>query len=147
MIMYGPDFKGGKVVNDLVSLLDIPSTILAQAGVKQPGTFRGRPLQQVVNKAPQDSRKEVFIQISESQVGRAIRTPRWTYSVRAEGKDGGVVSCSDEYTEDFLYDNDSDPCQQNNLGGDPKYKDVQVELSKKLTVYVAEVEGVNVTIT
>jgi uncharacterized sulfatase len=146
MIMCGPGFKGGKVIDDLVSLLDIPSTILDEAGVKQPATFRGKSLQQLVAGTAVDWRKEVFIQISESHVGRAVRTPRWTYSVRARGKNGVAVSCSDEYTEDFLYDNDRDPSQQNNLVADPEHKATRSELAEKITEYIAKVEGMAVTI-
>lgn len=146
MIMCGPGFAGGKVVDDLVSLLDVPSTILGEAGVKLPETFRGRPLQQLVSGTPTDWRKELFIQISESQVGRAVRTSRWTYSVRAEDKQGCEVSCSSEYTEDFLYDNENDPNQQNNLVADPKHSDTRAELARILRRYIAAVEGMDATI-
>ena len=147
LILCGPGFTGGKVVDELVSLLDIPATILAAVDAKPPDTFRGSALQPLVSGTPADWRKEVFIQISESQVGRAIRTPRWTYSVRAIEKNGTTVSCSNEYTEDFLYDNAHDPNQQNNLVADPKYKDIRAELAQKLTQHIAKVEGLAVVIT
>ena len=58
-----------------------------------------------------------FLQISESRVGRAIRTPEYTYAVRAPG-DGYRVFASDVYYEEFFYVLKEDPYQQNNLAAD-----------------------------
>src|SRR3954451_23678863 len=60
---------------------------------------------------------EVFIQISESQVGRAIRTERWKYSVSAPDKDAWNDAGSDRYVEEFLYDLEADPHELTNLVG------------------------------
>jgi uncharacterized sulfatase len=73
LIVCGPGFQGGKVVKELASLLDVPSTILAAAGVPPPASCQGQPLQKTLSDAPSAWRSEVFIQISESQVGRALR--------------------------------------------------------------------------
>ena len=56
-----------------------------------------------------------FIQISESQVGRAIRTKRWKYGVVAHDRDGETESSSDSYSEDYLYDLSTDPYELQNL--------------------------------
>ena len=61
--------------------------------------------------------EEVFIQISESQVGRAIRTQRWKYGVDAPDKDGWRDPGSDRYVEEFLYDLVADPYELTNLIG------------------------------
>lgn len=71
------------------------------------------------------------MQISESQVGRVIRTPRYTYSVRAEA-DGWTDACANTYYEEFLYDNQSDPVQQHNLADDPQYASLRVQLAERL---------------
>ncbi len=132
MIACGPGFRGGKVIDEMVSLIDAPPTILAAAGLEKPSSMRGRPLQELVDAAPNDWPQEVFLQISESQIGRAIRTKRWKYSVRAHGKDGGKDAASDQYTEDFLYDLEADPHERSNLVADPAYKDVRGELRGRL---------------
>jgi uncharacterized sulfatase len=94
--------------------------------------MQGRPLQNLIKENPLDWRTEVFVQISESQVGRAIRTNKWKYSVRAPHKSGFLFSRSKSYREDFLYDLEHDPHEQYNLVKDPKYEEVRNELATKL---------------
>lgn len=131
MVAYGPGFTGGKTVNELVSLIDIPPTILAAAGASVPDSFRGRPLQQLADGAADDWPDDVFLQISEDHCGRAIRTKRWKYSVRAPDKTG-ADSSSDVYVEDFLYDLDADPHERNNLVADPAFAKIRDEMAARL---------------
>ncbi len=132
LIVRGPGFTGGKVVEELVSLIDLPPTILTAGNAEVPDYMAGRALQPLVAGTAQDWPEEVFIQISESQVGRAIRTRKWKYSVRARGKSGGKVPGSDRYTEDFLYDLEADPHERNNLVADPQFKAIRAELTATL---------------
>ncbi len=104
MIINGPGFKGGKVLDDMISLIDLPATILYAAGIEQPEDMQGAPLQKLVQGNKRDWPEDIFLQISESQVGRAIRTHKWKYSVSAPHKDGGLDAKSDHYVEEFLYD-------------------------------------------
>ncbi len=138
MLACGPGFEGGKTVPDLVSLIDLPPTVLAAAGIEPPDTMGGRPLQQVLDGAPEDWPQEVFLQISESQVGRAIRTNRWKYSVYAPDKSGSRDPASDCYVEQFLYDLDADPHERNNLVADPAYAEVRAQLAQTLKRRMAE---------
>lgn len=82
--------------------------------------------------------EEVFIQISESQVGRAIRTRRWKYAVIAPEADGWNDPGADEYVEDLLYDLDADPYELNNLIGLASHADVAAELRQRLLARMAE---------
>ncbi|MCD6335441.1 MAG: sulfatase-like hydrolase/transferase [Candidatus Latescibacteria bacterium] len=131
MIASGPGFSGGKVVNELVSLIDLPPTILNEGGIETPAYMRGRPLQELVKGETTDWPEEVFLQISESQVGRAIRTKKWKYSVRAPGKKGSVPN-SDIYAEDFLYDLETDPHERNNLVQSKEHVAIRERLSEVL---------------
>jgi arylsulfatase A-like enzyme len=131
MVIYGPGFKGGQVIDNLVSLIDLPPTIINMAGQEKPDSMRGRPLQPLVNGSVINWEDEVFLQISESHCGRAIRTKDWKYSVRAPEKTGGDPD-SDVYVEDYLYDLNADPDERNNLITDKAYADVRVELSARL---------------
>jgi len=45
MVAYGPGFKGGKVIDELVSLMDVPATLLACGGIVKAEALQGRPLQ------------------------------------------------------------------------------------------------------
>ena len=131
LVACGPGFAGGKVIDELVSLIDVAPTILAAAGAPIPQTMRGRPLQQLVDGAATDWPQEIFLQISESHCGRAIRTKRWKYSVRAPDKTGADAS-SDVYVEDFLYDMAADPHERHSLVAEPSLSAVRAELAAVL---------------
>lgn len=141
LIACGPGFRGGKVIRPMVDLLDIPPTLLACGGITAPETMQGRPLQPLVEGHCADWPDHVFIQISESQVGRAIRTEKWKYSVRDYRKDGWKSDGSDRYEEDFLYDLEADPYEKNNLVLDPDYRQVREELARLLIRRITQVEG------
>ena len=131
MICRGPGFTGDSVPKQLVSLIDIAPTILTAGGVDPPDYMRGRPLQEVMTGAATDWPDEVFIQISESHCGRAIRTSRWKYSVKAPGKTGQDPE-SGIYMEDFLYDLRTDPHERNNLIEASELESVRKELAEIL---------------
>ena len=130
----GPGFNGRGRVTELVSLLDLPPTLLDAAGIPVPETMQGRSILPLLN-GGQDSvewPQQVFIQISESQVGRAIRTKRWKYSVSAPDKDAWEDPGSDSYTEEYLYDLDNDPYELANRVGDVAFAEVSNELRATL---------------
>ncbi|OPZ85321.1 MAG: Arylsulfatase [bacterium ADurb.Bin429] len=134
MVACGPGFRGGQVVDELVSLMDIPPTILAAGGAEIPSTVRGRPLQQVLA-GVEDWPGEVFLQISEDHIGRAIRTKRWKYSVWVPSDQpwsGSQQPGSYVYTEECLYNMDADPHERTNLVADPAYAAVRAELAEML---------------
>jgi uncharacterized sulfatase len=131
LIVHGPGFEGGKVPTELVSLIDLPPTILAAAGVNVPGAMRGNPVQRLVAGETEGWQDDIFLQISESQCGRAIRTQRWKYSVVAPDKTGHDAS-SDLYVEEYLYDLESDPHERNNLVKSPALEDVRSEMVMRL---------------
>lgn len=130
MLAYGPGFMGGKTVSELVSLMDIPATLLASAGIKKPNDMQGNPLQQLVGEKPVEWPQEIFMQISESQVGRAVRTKKWKYSVFAPDKHGVKDASSPIYIEEYLYDLENDPFELNNLVLHPDYAETRLELAK-----------------
>ncbi|UUZ84133.1 hypothetical protein LJK88_10535 [Paenibacillus sp. P26] len=72
------------------------------------------------------------MQISESQVGRAVRTRRWKYSVSALGKHPVKDPGSEVYTEEFLYDLQADPWELNNLIDSNAHRPVKEVLRERL---------------
>ena len=92
--------KGG-IMDCLVSLIDIPPTLLSLAEIEIPKAYSGNILP--VNRQDVPERDCVFIQISESQVGRAVRTKDWKYSAKALGP-GNIKHSARIYYDDFLYD-------------------------------------------
>ena len=138
LVTVGPGFRGGRRIKEIVSLIDIPPTLLAAGGIETPQAMRGRPLQGLADGTAKDWPQDAFVQISESQVGRALRTARWKYSVVAPGKPGGRAPASDAYTEEFLYDLEHDPHERNNLAGKPEHRKVADELRQRLLARIVE---------
>jgi len=137
LVAVGPGFRGGRRVRDLVSLIDIPPTILAAAAVQPPKAMQGRPIQPLAAGSAEGWPEDVFVQISESHTGRALRTAKWKYSVRAEGKDANRKAGSDAYVEDFLYDLEADPHERTNLVGRPEHRATADALKARLIARMA----------
>jgi arylsulfatase A-like enzyme len=128
LVLDGPGFRGAGVRDDLASLVDLAPTLLDAAALPVPERMHGRSLLHPPDAEPQ----EVFVQISESQVGRAIRTRRWKYAVTAPQADGWDDASAAEYVEDLLYDLDIDPHELDNLIGRPEFAAVTEELRERL---------------
>ena len=147
LVIAGGPYRGGRAVEELVSTASLPKTILALAGVDVGDAMIGENLLDVVEKKADNRPNEIFAQISESRVGRCIRTARYTYSVYAPGVNGGAAAASDRYADDFLYDMEQDPHQLNNVVADPAYAQVKAELRERLLNWIWRAEGARPVIT
>ena len=147
LVIAGGPFRGGRVVEELVSTASLPKTILALAGVDVGDAMIGENLLDVVEKKDHNRPNEIFAQISESRVGRCIRSARYTYSVYAPGVNGGEAAAADLYADDFLYDMEKDPHQLNNVAADPAYAGVKAELRDRLLYWIEQAEGTRPVIT
>ena len=119
MAFCGGPFTGGGRLQEMVSLIDVAPTLLDACGIEVPGDMQGHSIMPLLRGGNPQARaefpQEIFVQISESQVGRAIRTKRWKYSVEALDRHPIQDSGSDVYTETFLYDLEHDPYELRNL--------------------------------
>lgn len=131
--LRGPGFDGGGQVRQLVSLIDIPPTLLDAAGIDIPPSMQGRSVMPLLRGNGHDWPDDVFIQISESQVGRAIRTHRWKYGVTAPDCDPWNDSAAPAYVEEYLYDLLADPYELRNLIGFESHAEVAALLRARLT--------------
>ena len=147
-VFAGPGFDRGTVLDSLISIPDWTATLLEVAGIEPPQEAAGRSILPLLNGGGSDWPDDVFIQISESQVGRAIRTKRWKYGVDAPDCDGIQDSASPRYEEQYLYDLDADPWERSNLVRDPGLAAVRADLAARLKrrmVAVGEAEPEIVT--
>jgi arylsulfatase A-like enzyme len=129
-VFTGPGFEAGGRLDQLVSLIDLPPTLLDAAGLEVPGHMQGRSIMPLVKRQEVQWPEEVLIQISESQVGRAVRTGRWKYGVDApQAKD---ASFSSTYVEQYLYDLEADPYELNNLVGLESHAEVAQIMGQRL---------------
>ena len=143
LVLSGPGFRGGVRRRDLATNLDLVPTLVHAGGGGDPG-LDGRPLQSDVA-CPAD----LLVQISESQIGRALRTPTHTYAVRAPTRNplaGHRRPNAERYIETHCYDNVHDPHQLTNLAGMPETADLRRNLAATLAARIREVEMVEPTI-
>ena len=141
LALTGPGFVGGGQLPDLVSLIDLPPTLLDACGLPVPGDMLGRSLLSLTRGEREGWPEEVFIQISEAQVARAVRTHRWKYGVNAprEHADWDQAS-SPVYEEEFLYDVIDDPYELTNLIQEESHRQVAEIMRGRLLRRMAEAE-------
>lgn len=139
----GPHFDGGGEVSRLISLVDLPPTLLDAAGLEVPETMEGRSILPLIRDPNHPWSDDVFVQISESQTGRAVRTARWKYSVRSPevDDDGNPLSAetSDVYIDDCLYDLKADPWELTNLVGYTSHTKVVEVMRDRLARRMVEI--------
>lgn len=138
LVIAGPGFAVGEHRRDMATNLDLLPTLVCAAGGEDP-QLDGRPLQ-----FPTNAPSELLIQISESQIGRALRTPRYTFAVRSPEHNpfaGHFRPSSPRYVPTHFYDNVTDPHQQHNLVNDRTFDEVRVELARRLVAQICAVEG------
>ena len=146
LIARGPGFQGGNKVAALTSLIDIAPTLLTCAGIPVPEAMHGLPMHKLVDQPGSILHNEVFIQVSESCVGRALRTPDWLYFVQApEGTDAHQPA-SEVYVEAELYDLKQDPDQRRNLVGEGSLAQVRGTLRETLLSCILREESMAVRI-
>lgn len=119
LILQGPGLNLSRKVAGLVSMIDIAPTLLDAIGVPVPNSMHGRSFIPLINRtgARENWRNEVFIQISESMVARALRTDQWTYCVADPNLQGWKYPSSRNYVEYQMYSIAADPHQLLNLAG------------------------------
>ena len=94
--------------------------------------MQGRSVLPLLGGRAGDWPQEVLVQISEAQVGRAVRTRRWKYGVDAPERDGGRDPGSERYVEQYLYDLEHDPYELCNLVGLESHREAAGVLRERL---------------
>lgn len=143
LIIKGDVFSHGREEEKLVSLLDLPKTILEIGKCDIPEKMVGRQLQEVENV---DWEEEVYIQISESFVGRALRTKDFKYVVYAPDAHPVKDMLSENYIEKYLFDLNKDPLEKCNLLNDNSYDEIRKVLRKSLVRHALKAGEGDITI-
>lgn len=158
LIMRGPGgFTGGKVIDSMVTHLDIYPTLCEIAEVPAPARLEGRSLMPLVRGEIPTLHDEVFTEMTfhaAYQPQRAVRTPRWKYIRHFDDYPHPVLAnCDDSATKDLLvesgwgdqlvqpeelYDLVLDPGEGNNVAADPARADVVAELRGWLERWMIE---------
>ncbi len=138
MAVTGPGFFGGGCVKNMMSLVNLPATLLDAAGLDVPESMEGESYMPVLSGSSDDWADDVFIQISESQIGRAVRTHRWKYGVVATSGDPYNDKSAEEYRDSYLYDLYADPWELENLIAVPQYAKVVQKMEFRLKKRMAD---------
>lgn len=134
MIIYDPrmasDLKG-RVLEQTVTHLDIPATILDLAGLQIPEKYQGVTLTPLLNgEDPNSWRTDLYCEhhYNHNRIPKwfGVRDDRYTYANYYEKK------------IEVLYDRQDDPTQLANVAGDPNYGDVLAELRQRSVDYKAQ---------
>ena len=138
-LFAGPGFENGGSLPQLVSTVDLPPTLLDAAGLPIPATMQGRSLMPLVRRQAVSWPEEVFMQISESEGGRAVRTRRWKYGVKTGEEKWWDRPFARSYTETYLYDLVHDPYELTNLINKESHQQVREVMRQRLLRRMAEV--------
>jgi arylsulfatase A-like enzyme len=130
MVMAGPRFERSLSIQELVSQIDVAPTLLEACGIARPAGFQGRSMMPLLERRTEGWPNEVYVQISESMTGRALRTPQWTYVVAQ--LDGKSQPASSHYGEYQLYDLHSDRHQLVNLAGRRETREISSAMRERL---------------
>lgn len=139
MIWWGPGFNSGGVRRELISLIDVAPTLLDSCGIRVPDVMQGRSLYGLLQGRDLEWRDELLVQISETELGRALRTSRWKYHVISPGGDGSSEATARRFVEHELYDLDADPWELRNLISDATHDHVRSTLRASLLSAIREV--------
>lgn len=159
MIVRGPGFSGGKVIDAPVSHLDVYPTLCELAAAEPPGWLQGKSLMPLVRGEVDRLHDAIFAETTYHaayQPHRAIRTERWKYIRKFDEYPHPVLAnCDDSDTKDLwveagwgdeivpaeqLYDLVLDPQEGRNLAADPARAEVVAELRERLDAWMHETE-------
>ena len=158
LIIRGPGgFDGGKVIDGLVSQIDLFPTICELAEIDLPDWLQGYSVLPLVTGKQEDIRDAVYAEVNYHccyEPQRAIRTKRWKYIRRYDNaKKWALPNCDDSISKTFLMDNGwtdqpveserlydvvFDSSEAHNLAEDPEYNDVLLEMRGKLEQWRSE---------
>lgn len=147
LALCGPGFDGGRRIDTPVSTLDLPPTLLDAAGIEVPAEMQGRSFLPLVRDPAATWPGETYVQVSEAECGRTIRTSRWKYHVTAPDADPWNHPTSDQYVETALYDLRHDPYELDNLIGLASHRELADALCERLLARMSEAGEPPATIT
>jgi len=158
LIMRGPGgFTGGRVVDALVSQLDLFPTICDLAGADRPAGLRGSSLLPLISGETDQLHDELFGEVTYHaayEPQRSVRTERYKYIRRYGDHEARVpVNCDAGPSKSFLeangwddqpwereqlFDLHFDPNECNNRIDDPRLADVLADLRSRLDRWMRE---------
>jgi N-sulfoglucosamine sulfohydrolase len=160
LIVRGPGgFEGGRVVDALVSHLDVYPTVCDLAGIEHPPFLQGRSLLPLARREATEVRDEIFAEATfhaAYEPQRCVRTQRHKYIRRFGDRALPVLPNTDDGpSKDLLlelgwgerpipfaqlYDVALDPNEAANVIDDPAYADVRRDLEARLDRWMRDTD-------
>jgi arylsulfatase A-like enzyme len=160
LILRGPGaFSGGKVVDAMVSQIDLFPTICEMLAIETPAWVQGRSMMPLVEGDAEEINEAVFAEINYHaayQPCRCVRTKRWKYIRNYGDRDRPVLSNIDNglskifwyehgwpdqhVPEEMLFDLVFDPHEACNVIDRPDLKDVADEMRGRLDDWMRETD-------
>jgi N-sulfoglucosamine sulfohydrolase len=160
LILRGPaPFAGGRVIDALVSHIDIYPTVCEYLGIERPAFLQGVSLLELLRGDTSRAREEIFAGSTwhaAYEPQRAVRTDRHKYIRRWGERRTPVLANTDdgpskdvllaagwaerEIPKEQLYDLLFDPNEANNLLADPDYAGVVDDLRARLERWMRETD-------
>ncbi|MFP3896372.1 MAG: sulfatase [Anaerolineales bacterium] len=152
LIIRGPGgFRGGKVIDSMVSHIDIFPTICELLEIEIPTWLQGTSLMPLIRDEADRVNEAIFADVTYHaayEPKRCVRTDRWKYIRRFDGRRTPVLpNCDDSLSKDVwmehgwkdrevvaeqLYDLVFDPNEVNNVADDPDRASVLARMRKRL---------------
>lgn len=152
LILRGPGgFEGGRVCEAMVTHLDLFPTICELLEIEPPPWLQGRSLMPLVLGEASEIHDEIFAEVTyhaSYEPLRAVRTKRWKYLRRFDGRTRAVMpNCDDSPSKDVwlaagwrerpipaeqLFDLLFDPNEAHNLAYDPSMSEVLKDMRARL---------------
>jgi arylsulfatase A-like enzyme len=157
LIMRGPgDFAGGRVIDSLVSQIDLYPTLCDVLAIPRPAWLTGRSLMPIISGTRDEVNEEIFAEVTfhaAYEPQRVIRTQEWTYIRRFGNRRLPVLpNCDDGESRQYLFDhgwdqqplapeqlyhNILDPVQGTNRFDDASVTPVRRDLRHRLEQWMA----------
>ena len=159
LIVRGPnDFKGGKVIDGMVSQVDLFPTICELIDIENPSWLQGTSIVPLIH-GEEEIRQEIFAEVNYHccyEPQRAVRTKRWKYIRRYDQATTlAMPNCDEGISKTYmiehnwhqkpvesecLYDLVYDPGETNNLAYDNQHQETLEEMRHKLDLWRQETE-------
>ena len=158
LIMRSPGaFSGGKVIDAMVSHVDIFPTLCDWLGLDKPAWLVGESMMPLLTGQAERIREQTFAEINyhvKYLPQRCVRTDKWKYIRRFESPDhhrppegNGAISrdfyiaqgwADQPWSEEGLYDLVFDPGEMNNLVDDPRAADALQDMRQRLDQWMRD---------
>jgi alpha-L-rhamnosidase len=133
LVIYDPRSKNGnRTIEQMVTNVDVSSTILQYAALSSPSQYQGTSLTKLVESKNLTSINDTLLlehlwEFDKIPPSEGIRTNKWKY----------FRYVNDKQWEE-LYDLESDPIEENNLAKKPAYSQVLTDLRKACDIKIIQ---------